>query len=225
MQVDHDSRPGLARRLAIAGGLLTAASAGMSIFVPLAYPELDPRIAQALLAGCVVVLLVGFTLFWSAWRHRPESIPRPVGRRWTVIGFGQGWIEIRVRNNNGAEFHVSANPGGAADQIAFDVTFAGPRRPRRSDTVEMVIEVDGEPIELDLADAGGTAFDLRATLWRDVERLRQIVASFRRGEALRVSIPTLGLSADFTLEGAFEALQDVENLGENVDFADQAFQG
>ncbi|MNT12256.1 hypothetical protein D3C72_1471780 [compost metagenome] len=198
---------------------MTAASAGVSILMPLAYPNLDSRIAQALLAGCTLTLLLGLGLFWNAWRGRVERDAKPVSRRWTGVGFGQGWIEIRVRNNSGAEFLISANPGGGADQIAFDLSFVGTRRPKRSDTVEMVLEVDGEPFELDLTDTGGTTFSVRAVVWRDLEYLRRVVSSFRRGEALRVSISSLGLVAEFTLDGAYEALQEVENLGAAVDAA------
>lgn len=204
-----------ALRLAIGGGLLTAASVAVPTLFPLAFPDLTASTAISLFIGSGLVLLGGgLVLFWGAWRSRPKTAPQKVARRWALIGLGQGWIEIRIRNNSGAQFVVSANPGSGADKISFDLTFSGPRRPRRTEVVELLLEVDREPFELDIPDAGELGFAVHAALWRDVELLRQITAAFRRGSDLRASIPALGLTAVFTLEGAFDALQEVEALGQ-----------
>lgn len=202
------------RQLAIAGGLLTAASVGAPIFIPLAFPDLNASWARVLLAVCAVVLCVGLFLFWSAWRIRPDRAPSAIARHWRMVGFGQGWIEVRVRNNAGAAFVVSANPGDTADQIAFDVTFTGDRKPKRSETVELVLEIGKETFELDIPDDGGSTFGIHAKLWRETEHLRQIVSAFRRGHEFRASVPTAGLAATFTLENAYDALSEVENLGQ-----------
>jgi hypothetical protein len=198
---------------AIGGVLLATASIGFSVFVPLAFPSLDRNVARAILAGCIVLTLVGLFLAWRALRRPDGNIARPVTRRWAVVGFGQGWIEIRVRNNDGDALVISANPGDSADQIAFDLTCVGERRPRRSEFVEIVFEVDGEPFELDIPDGGSNSFGFRAKVWRDLEYLRRIISAMRRGNTLRLSIAALAVYAEFTLDGAYEALEDVENLG------------
>lgn len=149
----------------------------------------------------------------DAAKTRPDE--PPVNRRWRAVGFGQGWIEIRVRDNSGGEFVVSANPGSGADPIDFYICFSGRRGPHVADTTEVVIEVNDELYEFDRPDAGGLSFGISGQHWREVEHLRQIVAAFRQGSSLRVSAPALGLTTRFTLEGAHDALQEVETLGCN----------
>ncbi len=205
------------RKRVIGAGLLAVAAAGIPLLIPLAFPDLDVPLARGLLLGVGAIMLVGLVLFWANWRARGKATEPPVNRRWRAVGFGQGWIEIRVRTNSGGEFVVSANPGAGADKISFDISLTGQRGARRTDTVEVVLEVDDQLFELDLPDDGGRSFSIHAIQWREVEHLRQIVAAFRRGSSLRVSVPAVGLATRFTLEGAFDALQEVEDLGSIVD--------
>ncbi len=204
---------------AIGGGLLAAGAAAVPLLVPLAFPDMAPVWAQVLLGVCVIVILAGLVLFWTGWRPPRRSPAVTVTRRWTPVGAGQGWIELRVRDDAGGQFVVSANPGDRADQIAFDFTFGGPREPRRSETVELIVEVDGQSFELDVEDRGGQTFGHHASLWRDVERLRQIVGAIRRGKTLSVTVPDAGLRTTFTVADAYDVLQEVENLGQ-IEFED-----
>jgi hypothetical protein len=173
-----------------------------------------PVWAQVLLGVCGIVILAGLVLFWTGWRTPRRSPAVTVTRRWTPVGAGQGWIELRVRDEAGGQFVVSANPGDRADQIAFDFTFGGPRTPRKGETIELIVEVDGQSFELDVEDRGGQTFGHHASLWRDVERLRQIVGAIRRGNALSVSVPEAGLQTTFTVADAYDVLEEVENLGQ-----------
>lgn len=77
-----------------------------------------------------------------------------------------------------------------------------------------MVEVDGQSYELDVEDRGGETFGHHASLWRDVERLRQIVGAIRRGKALSVTVPEAGLRTTFTVAGAYDVLEEVENLGQ-----------
>lgn len=209
------------RRRVVGAGLLAVAAAGVPLLVPLAFPNLDAPVARTLLLGVGVILVVGLVLFWANWRARGKAAEPPVSRRWRAVGFGQGWIEIRVRTNTGGAFVVSANPGDGADKISFDISLTGKRGARRTETVEVVLEVDDQLFELDLPDHGGRSFSIHAIQWREVEHLRQIVAAFRRGSSLRVSVPAVGLATRFTLEGAFDELQEVEELGFVTDQPDE----
>ncbi len=198
----------------LGGGLLAAGAAAVPLLVPLAFPTMPSWAAQGLLAVSGVVVLVGLILFWTGWRAPRQSSAMDVSRRWTPVGVGQGWIEIRVRNDAGGQFVVSANTGNGADQIAFDITLGGARKPRRSDTVELILEVDGQAFELDVEDTGGQTFGFHALLWREVELLRQIVVAVRSGRELSVAVPDAGLRATFTTAGAYDALQEIETLGQ-----------
>lgn len=220
-RADNPSEHARTRKRVLGAGLLAVAAAGVPLLVPLAFPELDAPVARGLLLGVGVILVVGLVLFWANWRARDRATEPPVNRRWRAVGFGQGWIEIRVRTNSGGEFVVSANPGDGADKISFDISLAGQRSARRTETVEVVLEVDDEVFELDLPDHGGRSFSIHAVQWREVEHLRQIVASFRRGSSLRVSVPAVGLATRFSLEGAFDELQEVEELGFVADQPDE----
>lgn len=210
----HDSVP-----KAIGGGLLAVGAAAVPLLVPLAFPDLTPVWAQVLLGVSGIVILAGLVLFWRGWRAPRRSPAVNVTRRWTPVGTGQGWIELRVRDDAGGQFVVSANPGDGADQIAFDFTFGGPRAPRRAETIELIVEVDGQSFELDVEDRGDQTFGHHASLWRDVERLRQIVGAIRRGNALSVTVPKAGLRTTFTVADAYDVLEEVENLGQ-IEFED-----
>lgn len=205
----HDSVP-----KAIGGGLLAAGAAAVPLLVPLAFPDMAPVWAQVLLGVCGIVILAGLVLFWTGWRTPRRSPAVTVTRRWTPVGAGQGWIELRVRDDAGGQFVVSANPGDRADQIAFDFTFGGPRGPRRRETIELIVEVDGQSFELDVEDRGGQTFGYHASLWRDVEHLRQIVGAIRRGKALSVAVPEAGLRTTFSVADAYDVLEEVEYLGQ-----------
>lgn len=205
----HDSVP-----KAIGGGLLVVGATAVPLLVPLAFPEMSPVWAQVLLGVSGIVIMVGLVLFWTGWRAPRRSPAVNVTRRWTPVGFGQGWIEFRVRDDAGGQFVVSANPGDRADQIGFDFTFGGSRGPRRGETIELIVEVDGQSFELDVEDSGSQTFGYHASLWRDVERLRQIVGAIRRGKALSVAVPEAGLRTTFTVADAYDVLEEVENLGQ-----------
>lgn len=199
---------------AIGGGLLAVGATAVPLLVPLAFPELSPIWAQVLLGVSVIVILVGLVLFWMGWRAPRRSPAVNVTRRWTPVGVGQGWIELSVRDNAGGQFVVSANPGDRADQIGFEFTFGGFRGPRKSETIELIVEVDGQSFELDVEDSGSQTFGYHASLWRDVERLRLIVGAIRRGKSLSVAVPEAGLRTTFTVADAYDVLEEVENLGQ-----------
>jgi hypothetical protein len=127
---------------------------------------------------------------------------------------GQGWIESRVRNNQGDQIVVASNPGAAADQISISISFRARARPRRAETVEIVFDVDGATFEWDIADNGEAEFVIHGTLWREVQALKAMLAAMRTGNLLEVSVPALDLGARFTLEGAFDVLLDAAKLGD-----------
>lgn len=199
-----------ARQLRVASALVAIAAIGFQVFFPLTFPDLGKRFGLILLGICGVGLLVALVLLVTSTR-RVAQVPR---RQWSAAGFGQGWLEVRVRNNAGSEMTVSCNPGSGADQIAVRIAFQGRRPAKRSETVELLVEVDSEVFEWDVPDTGSANFELEGTTWRGVESIRQMIAKMRSGRHLNLQIPDLKLQAKFTLEGAFDALRDAEELGQ-----------
>lgn len=145
-------------------------------------------------------------------KKRRRSKQREPRRQWSTVGFGQGWIEHRVHNNEGAEFGVSADPGAGADQIHLEMKFPKRTQSRTAEQVELILEIDDRSFEFFVDDEGAASFSLRTQAWRDLEAFRQVVACLRRGERLWTSVRNLGLSADFTLDGAYDVLADIETM-------------
>jgi hypothetical protein len=187
--------------------LVAAASLGLQVAVPLVWPNLDRRIGIALLALSVLGFILAGVLFYRGRSLGPK-------RRWMVLGMGQGWLETRVRNNAGDALNVTSNPGGDANQIAISVNFNKRTRPRRSDTVELIFDVDGTSFEWDVPDLAETAFTLEAVGWSSVQSVKTMLRAMRQGTTVKVLIPSLKLSARFTLLDAFDVLQDAATLGE-----------
>lgn len=201
---------GFFNRKTVAGVLMAAASIGIPMLAQQTFPQIDPRIGLPLLALCAVALLVAGALLWSGQRQRVAA----TSRRWRVIGMGQGWIEARVRNDTGDQIVASWNSGGDADEIYVWPTFRKRTRPRRSEIVEMIFDIDGTSFEWDVLDPGEAGFSLHGQTWRDVEAIKAMLLVMREGESLLLSVPTLGLSARFTLDGAFDTLEEASKLGE-----------
>lgn len=201
------------RRKQIAGALITLAGLVVPLFAERALPDLTTAQAQSGLAVSLAVAAFGVILTLTTfWKPRAKEKSRKPRRQWSTVGFGQGWIEHRVRNDEGAELVVSANPGAGGDQIRLDITFPKRSRLRTSERVELVLEIDERPFELFVDDGGTTGFSVRTQVWRDLEIFRQIVAALRRGERLWVTVPDLDLATEFTLDGAYDVLADVETM-------------
>jgi len=201
---------GFFNRKTVAGVLVAAASIGIPMLVQQTFPQIDPDVGLPLLALCGVALLVAGALLWPGQRQRAAATIR----RWRIVGMGQGWIEARVRNDAGDQILASWNSGGDADEIHIWPTFRKRTRPRRSEIVEMIFDVDGTAFEWDVPDAGEAGFSLLGQTWRDVEAIKAMFLVMREGESLLVSVPTLGLSARFTLDGAFDTLEEASTLGD-----------
>jgi len=201
---------GFFNRKTVAGVLVGAASIGIPMLVQQTVSQIDPGVGLPLLALCGVALLAAGALLWSGQRQRVTA----TSRRWQIIGMGQGWIEARVRNDAGDQILASWHSGGDSDEIHVWPTFRKRTRPRRSEIVEMIFNVDGSSFEWDVPDAGEAGFSLHGQTWRDVEAIKAMFLVMREGESLLLSVPTLGLSARFTLDGAFDTLGDFSTLGE-----------
>ena len=197
----------------IDGGFLTAAGIGVALFFPYAFPELGVRSGQLLLLACLALVVLGLFLFWSGGHHSRKA-HEPITRQWAVVGAGQGWVEHRVRNDEGGQIVISTNPGDGADKVQFDINFPSARMPQRAETIEIVFDIDGATFEFDVPETGARSLTLNADLWRDVEKAKQVVAAMRRGKTLRVTVANAGLDARFTLNGAFAVLREVETLGD-----------
>jgi hypothetical protein len=201
------------RRKQIAGALITLAGLVVPLFAERAFPDLTTAQAQSGLAVSLAVAAFGFILILTTfWKPLVKTKSRKPIRQWSAVGSGQGWIEHRVRNDEGAELVVSANPGAGGDQIHLDISFPKRSQLRTSERVELVLEIDERPFELFVDDGGTTEFSLRTQVWRDLETFRQIVAALRRGEHLWATIPALDLATEFTLEGAYDVLAEVETM-------------
>lgn len=201
---------GFLNRKTVAGVLVATASIGIPMLVQQTFPQIDPALGLPLLALCGIALLVAGALLWSGQRQRTAATPR----RWRVIGMGQGWIEARVRNDTGDQIVASWNSGGNADEIHIWPTFRKRTRPRRSEYVEMIFDVDGTAFEWDVPDSGEAGFSLHGQTWRDVEAIKAMFLVMREGKSLLLSVPTLCLSARFTLDGAYDTLEEASTLGE-----------
>jgi hypothetical protein len=201
------------RRKQIAGVLLALAGLVLPLFAERALPDLTTAQAQSGLAASLAGAAFGVILILTTfWKPRAQEKSRKPRRQWSTVGFGQGWIEHRVRNDEGAELVVSANPGAGGDQIHLEISFPTRSRLRTSERVELVLEIDERPFELFVDDGGTTRFLLRTQVWRDLETFREIVAALRRGEHVWATIPELDLATKFTLEGAYDVLAEVETM-------------
>jgi hypothetical protein len=209
MKTDEGSGRFLNTRL-IAGALLAGASLGIQILAPLVWPKLDRTIGMNLVALCALAFLIGVALLWLGQKPQKAAI----ARRWKIVGIGQGWIEARVRSNSGDQVVVSWNEGSGGDKISVWVTFRKRSKPRQSESVEMIIDVDGTSFEWDLPDTGDAQFALNGETWRDVGAIKTMLAVMRQGTTLLVSVPALSLCAQFTLNDAFDVLQGAASLGE-----------
>lgn len=127
---------------------------------------------------------------------------------------GQGWIEACVRSNSGDRLVVSWNAGAGADKINVWATFSKRSRPRRSEFIEMIFDVDGTAFEWNVSDSGETDFTIAGETWRDVQEIKSMIAVMREGMVLSVTVPALSLHARFTLDGAFDVLREAATLGE-----------
>lgn len=199
----------LLNRNAVIALLGSAASFGLQFAVPIIWPNVDRRVGVALIVLSLLALVAAGVL--AALGRKSAGA---VQRRWVLAGMGQGWMETRVRNNRGEQLTVTSNPGSDANQINIDVTFRKRTRPRRSETVEMIIQVDGKPFEWDIPDPGGVQFELKGETWRGVQALKIMLDDMRRGTTVTVLVPSLELSASFTLEGAYDVLEDAAALGD-----------
>lgn len=197
----------------IGGGFLTAAGIGVALFFPYAFPKLSTGAGQLLLLACLALVAVGLFLFWSSRPPLPNP-PGPSARRWALVGVGQGWIEHRVRNDEGAQIVVSTNAGNGADKVHFDIEFSSPRLSQKAESIEIVFDIDGTVFEFDVPDTGSRSLALHADLWRDVEKAKQLVAAMRRGKTLRVAVTAAGLDDRFALNDVFDVLREVETLGD-----------
>lgn len=201
------------RRKLIAGALMALAGLTAPLFGDRALPALTTVQAQFGLGASLALAAFGVLLITSTlWKSASDSKPRQPRRQWATVGFGQGWIEHRVRNNEGAEFGVGANPGAGADKISLEISFPKRTRSRTSDQIELVLEIDERTFEFFVNDQGTAAFSLTAQVWRDLEAFRQVVAALRRGKLLWVTVVDLDLSAEFTLDGAYDILAEIEAM-------------
>lgn len=203
---------GYFNRNTVAGALVAGASIGTPTLVQQIWPQIDPSIGLPLLALCGFALLVGGALLWSGHRQRKTG----PSRRWQVVGMGQGWIEARVRNDAGDQLATSWNAGAGADAISLWTTFRKRSRPRRSAIVEMIFDVDGTIFEWDVPDTGEANVALDAVTGSDVEAVKSMLAAMREGTSLKVSVPALRLGARFTLDGAFDTLEEAATLGDTA---------
>jgi hypothetical protein len=80
----------------------------------------------------------------------------------------------------------------------------------------MIVDVDGNSFEWDIPDHGETEFSLEGETWRDVQAIKVMLAVMREGSTLLISVPTLNLSAQFSLNDAFDVLQAAASLGETA---------
>ncbi len=209
---ESDEAEGFFNRKTVAGGLVTVAAIGMPTIAELTWPQLDISVGLPLFALCGLGGLTGLVLLWLGHRQRTAG----PSRRWKVVGMGQGWIEARVRNDAGDQIVASWNAGAGSDAISLWTTFRKRARPRRSAIVELTFDIDGTLFEWDVPDAAAAEFALNATTWRDVEAMKSMLAVMREGSSLRVSVPALGLRARFTLDGAFDTLEEAASLGEEI---------
>lgn len=199
------------RRKQIAGALIAVAGLIAPLFAERALPDLTTAQAQGGLVASFALAAFGILLIITTFRKSGRrSKKREPRRQWSTVGFGQGWIEHRVRNNEGAEFGVSANPGAGADQIHLEMSFPKRTQSRTAEQVELILEIDERSFEFFVDDESTASFSLKTQVWRDLEAFRQVVACLRRGEHLWTSVPSLGLSAEFTLESAYDVLADIE---------------
>ena len=196
----------------VAGGLVAAASIGISTLTPLIWPERGQKLGVVLVVLCGLAMLVGLFLLWLGHRQRTTG----TSRRWKIVGMGQGWIEARVRNDGGDQIVATWNSGGDADEIYIWPTFRRRSEPRRSDIIEMIFEVDGTAFEWDVPDTGEASFTLHGATWRVVEAIKAMFVVMREGKSLVVSVPALSLRARFTLDGAFDTLEEAATLGEEA---------
>jgi hypothetical protein len=184
-------------RVALIAVLVGVASVGVQVLFPLVFPKLDRTIGLAMLLLCVASS--GIALFLHlAGRRSAAGGPK---RRWAVVGVGQGWVETHVRDN-----------AAGSDQIHIIIAFCSRSSLRQSDHVELIFEIDDAVFEWDVPDGGHASFELRGEVWRDVEAIKAMLQNMRHGKMLKVLIPKLQLAADFTLDGAFDALCDVASL-------------
>lgn len=195
-------------RVALIAVLVGVASVGVQVLFPLVFPKLDRTIGLAMLVLCGASL--GLALFLHLIGRR--SAAGGPKRRWAVVGVGQGWVETHVRDNACNQLTVSCNAGAGSDQIHINIAFCSRSSLRQSDHVELIFEIDDAVFEWDVSDDGHASFELRGEVWRDVEAIKAMLQSMRHGEMLKVLIPKLQLAADFTLDGAFDALCDVASL-------------
>lgn len=211
---EHDFEGGVPvfGRQTLTAIFVAVASLSLQFAVPLVWPDLDRRIGIALLILSIVGFIFALLLFLRKRGFEPQ-------RRWMVLGMGQEWIETRVRNNVGDGLNVTSNPGGDADQISINVDFQRRQRPRRSNTVELIFDVDGTSFEWDVHDEGERAFTLHAQGWQSVEAVKTMLRAMRQGRVVKVLVPSLKLSARFTLADAFDVLQAAATLGETADAA------
>ena len=119
-----------------------------------------------------------------------------------------------MRNNKGNELVVAWNAGAGNDRISVDISFRQRRIPRKSETVELIFDIDGKVFEWDVPDKDDLRFSIEGTTWRDINALKLMLDSMRDGDDLKIALPTLGLSANFTLEGAFDSLEESLAVGE-----------
>lgn len=117
---------------------------------------------------------------------------------WTV-GFGQGYLEHRVRNGPGNEFRITCDVGATeAGGASIDVLVAGAPPPPDS-TVRFF--VDGEEVTMGVDSEGGIGTDCNVCtanfefLWKRLRSGRQLVAALEDGR-----------SSPFSLRGSAAAL-------------------
>lgn len=204
---DGGRPPGGFKLIAI---LVGVGSIGVQILFPLVFAKLPRGVGLGLIALCATSLIIAFSLHLFG-RRRAVADQK---RQWAVVGFGQGWIEARVRNNAGNQLTVSFNAGDGADQIHINVAFRKRARPRQSDYVELIFQIDDAIFEWDVLDEGHANLELRGQLWWEVEAIKEMLEKMRHGERLNVAVPQLQFTAEFTLEGAFDVLHDAAKLGE-----------
>lgn len=108
---------------------------------------------------------------------------------------------------------MSCNPGDTADKISFQCIFPSREAPRRSEHVELTVEVGSRTFEWDVPDNGGAEFFLDSGTRQGLAAVQEMIGEMRMGRSMRARVLALGLDATFTLDGAFDVLRAAAELG------------
>lgn len=135
-------------------------------------------------------------------------------RAWTS-GFGQGVIEANVRNNNGAQLSVACPVGSEIVKPGFNLEVARKGPATQTESLEAVIEIDGEPnvwsFYRRLTGPGDpVAYGADAINFRAEAEHKAIVAAMRRGRSVTIYIPPERVRETFTLAGSGAALDECD---------------